>query len=106
MKRTIAAIYFVLIGGSALAGSPQDAMKARELGQIIGTAEICGYDIDSAKVGEYVAGFLSGSDETTRTFFQNGSGAHKIRLQAMSETERSVTCASQKAMAEKYGLTP
>lgn len=91
---------------SALADVMDDLARARELAQIIGTAEICGYALDEAKTAEKAASMLSEMETTARATFGISSDAHKQRMKDMPEIERKTICATQKKMAEKYGMTP
>ncbi len=89
---------------AAYAQKPDDMMTARELGQIVGTADICSYPLDAEKVSEVVSGILAEMEPVSRSAYETGSGAQKNRLQRMSEVERKVTCATQAKLAAKYGI--
>lgn len=105
--RMIAAIAFAaIVAGPAAADTADDMMMAREVGQIVGTAEICGYELDADKVAAFVSDRLAAMEPIARSAFQSGSGAHKMRIEEMGELERKVTCATQAKVAAKYGLTP
>ncbi|MDR7027248.1 hypothetical protein [Rhizobium rosettiformans] len=117
MKKLAAIAIAALVAGPAAADDMQakldamtakadDAMMAREVGQIVGTAEICGYALDADKVAAFVSERLAAMDPMARGWFQTGSGAHKIRLEKLSEIERTAVCATQAKVAAKYGLTP
>lgn len=84
----------------------KDMIKAREAGQIIGTAGECGYKLDDGKVAAFAAETIGSMDPGARGAFQSGSGAHKIRMQKMSSSEKAATCAIQEKVAKQYGLTP
>ena len=106
MKKLAAIAIAALVAGPASADDMDDAMMAREVGQIVGTAEICGYELDADKVAAFVSERLAAMDTMARGMFQTGSGAHKFRIEKMSELERKVTCATQAKVAAKYGLAP
>lgn len=87
MKRLFAA--FVVL--SATTASAQDGMTpeqmmaklngmqtAREAGQIIATAEVCGYELDAEKVSAFMTDTLAEMDQTARMSFQSAGGAQKI----------------------------
>ena len=94
----------VLAASAAQAQKPDDMMTARELGQIVGTADICSYSLDAEKVSEIVSGILAKMEPVSRSAYETGSGAQKNRLQRMSDVERKVTCATQAKLAAKYGI--
>ena len=113
MKRLFAA--FVVL--SATTASAQDGMTpeqmmaklngmqtAREAGQIIATAEVCGYELDAEKVSAFMTDTLAEMDQTARMSFQSAGGAQKIRMGEMSEIERIAACALQAKLAKKMGL--
>lgn len=77
---------------------------AREAGQIIGTADLCGYTLSPAKVSAFMTDTLAEMDQTSRMTFQSAGGAHKIRMNEMSEIERTAACALQAKLARKMGL--
>ncbi|SOE18579.1 hypothetical protein SAMN05877838_3508 [Hoeflea halophila] len=107
IMRTLAAIAFaLLVTGPVAADTMSDMVMAREIGQIVGTADLCGYDLDADKVAAFVSEQLAAMAPTSRAAFQSGSGAQKIRMKEMSELERKVTCATQAKVAVKYGLAP
>lgn len=105
MRRVFATSIMVLLCSTAWADALGDRVKARELGQIVGTAEICGYKLDEQKTVDYVSTFLESADGNARNSYETGSGAHKLRLGELSEVERKVACATQAKLAAKYGLT-
>lgn len=117
MKKLAAIAFAAMVAGPAAADDMQakldamtaqadDAMMAREVGQIVGTAELCGYELDADKVAAFVSERLAAMDPMSRGMFQTGSGAHKMRIKEMGEVERKVVCATQAKVAAKYGLTP
>lgn len=77
---------------------------AREAGQIIATAEICGYELDAGKVSAFMTEILAEMDQTARMSFQSAGGAHKLRMGEMSEIERTAACALQAKLAKKMRL--
>ena len=79
-------------------------MTARELGQIVGSAEICSYDLDADKVADVVSDALAKMEAVNRSAYQTGSSAQKSRIERMTSTERKVTCATQAKLAAKYGI--
>ncbi len=91
---------------SAQADMMDDLARTRELAQIIGTAEICGYVLDEAKTAEKASSMLSQMETAARAMFGISSDAHKHRMKDMPDIERKTICATQKKMAEKYGMTP
>lgn len=82
-----------------------DPIKAREIGQIISTAGVCGYELDKEKVSAFMK-TVADMDEASRAMFQTGGGAQKIRMERMDDIEKIAACALQEKMAAKYGLTP
>jgi hypothetical protein len=106
MRSIIATIVVVGLTGSAFADDMSDILVARELGQIVRTADICGYKLDAAKVTKVMEDRIANMSETARASFQTGGGAQKIRLENMNEIERTAACALQAKLAQKYGLTP
>lgn len=105
MRLLVGTAIAMLVAGSALA-SDNDLVEARELGQIVSTADDCGYRLDDKKVAAYVSEKVAAMDSTSRAMFQTGGGAQKFRMQKMSSAEKSAVCALQAKLAQKYGLTP
>lgn len=105
MRLLVGTAIAMMMAGSALAADT-DMVEARELGQIVITADDCGYKLDDKKVAAYVSEKLAAMDSTSRSMFQSGGGAQKIRMQKMSASEKSAVCAIQAKLAQKYGLTP
>lgn len=106
MKQLAAIAIAALVAGPAAADMADDMMMAREVGQIVGTADLCGYQLDADKVAAFVSDRLAAMEPMARSAFQTGSGAHKMRVEQMGELERKVTCATQAKVAAKYELTP
>ncbi|TLX12150.1 hypothetical protein [Rhizobium sp. MHM7A] len=106
MRVLAGAALALMIGGPALADDDQDMIFARELGQIVATADECGYKLDDGKVAAYVSEKVSAMDSNSRAMFQSGGGAQKIRIKKMSTAEKAAVCALQAELARKYGLTP
>lgn len=106
MKQLAAIAIAALVAGPAVADMADDMMMAREVGQIVGTADLCGYQLDADKVAAFVSDRLAAMEPMARSAFQTGSGAHKMRVEEMGELERKVVCATQAKVAAKYGLAP
>ncbi|MBB5041911.1 hypothetical protein [Shinella fusca] len=77
---------------------------AREAGQIIATADACGYTLNPEKVSTFMRDTLAEMDQSARMVFQSAAGAQKIRMGEMSEIERTGACALQAKLAKKMGL--
>lgn len=105
MRLLVGTAIALIVAGSALAND-NDLVEARELGQIVSTADDCGYKLDDKKVAAYVSEKVAAMDSTSRAMFQSGGGAQKLRMQKMSSAEKSAVCALQAKLAQKYGLTP
>lgn len=105
MRLLVGTAIAMLVAGSAFANA-NDMVEARELGQIVSTADDCGYKLDDTKVAAYVSEKIAAMDSTSRAMFQSGGGAQKLRMQKMSSAEKSAVCALQEKLAQKYGLTP
>lgn len=103
--RVLVGVISALMAFPALANE-QDMVEAREVGQIIGTADQCGYKLDDAKVATFVSEKIATMDSASRAMFQSGGGAQQIRIKKMSSAEKAATCALQRKLAETYGLTP
>lgn len=93
-----------LWSSSASADAMDDTLKARELGQIVGSAELCNYPLDADKASGYVSEALAAMEPSSRSAYQAGLGAQKVRLQKMAEIERKVSCSTQAKLAAKYGI--
>ena len=106
MLKFVGASILVASAMPAFAGSDSDLIVARELGQIVSSADICGYALDAEKVSTYVSEKVAPMDSAARAMFQSGGGAQKMRLKSMSTVEKAATCALQAKLAEKYELTP
>lgn len=104
MKYLIAIAAAALLESSASADQMDDSLKARELGQIVGSADICKYALDAEKVSGLVSDALAAMDPMSRSAYEPGLGAQKVRLQKMPEVERKVACATQQKLAAKYGV--
>lgn len=104
MKYLIAVTAAALSTSSAMADTLDDTIKARELGQIVGSADLCNYPLDADKVSSYVSDALAAMEASSRLAYQSGLGAQKIRLQKMTDIERKVSCSTQAKLASKYGI--
>ncbi|WP_333900441.1 hypothetical protein [Agrobacterium pusense] len=102
--------YFIVLAAVAMSASSvsadtlDDTMKARELGQIVGSADLCNYPLDPDKVSSYVSDALAAMEPSSRSAYQTGLGAQKIRFQKMTDIERKVSCSTQAKLAAKYGI--
>jgi hypothetical protein len=106
MRLLTATVVVVGLTSSAFADDVSDMFVARELGQIVRTADICGYKLDATKVAKFMEERIAKMGETARAWFQSSGGAQEIRLEKMNEIERTATCALQAQLAHKYGLAP
>lgn len=104
MRYLIAMAAAALFASSASADSMDDTLKARELGQIVGSADVCEYSLDADKVSGLVSDALAGMGPMSRSAYEPGLGAQKVRLKKMNEVERKVACATQQKLASKYGI--
>lgn len=102
----IVALWVNSISPEAYADEMNDAMKAREVSQIIAGAEVCGYQLSVDKTATFASDDLAEMGDLARMTFESAGGAMKIKLQEMSEIERVTKCALMKKLASKYGLTP
>ncbi|MDO9417037.1 hypothetical protein [Pararhizobium sp.] len=106
MGKVILTSVFTLTATVAIAANVSDMTTAREIGQIVATAELCGYALDADKVAEIVGSKIASMDAVSRSAYQSGGGAHKMRMNTMSEIERKAACAIQANLAKQYGLAP
>ncbi|MGV4796125.1 hypothetical protein [Rhizobium sp. F40D2] len=108
MRLLFGALLAIAAGGVSFAEdfSAKDFMIANEAGQIIGSADLCGYKLDDAKVSAFMQDKIANLDATARMHFTNARGAQVQLAKMMSDTERKAQCALQAKLAQKYGLTP
>lgn len=108
MRLLLGAVLAIAAFGTSFAQgfNAKDFMLANEAGQIIGSADLCGYKLDDAKVATFMQDRIANLDDTARMHFTNARGAQVQLAKMMSDTERKAQCAFNAKMAEKYGLTP
>ncbi|MBY5682641.1 hypothetical protein HFO32_10780 [Rhizobium leguminosarum] len=107
MRLLLGGLFMVAASGAfAQDFNQKDFMLANEAGQIIGSADLCGYKLDDAKLTSFMQNKIANLDETARMHFANARGAQVQLAKMMSDTERKAQCALQAKLAEKYGLTP
>lgn len=108
MRLLLGVVLALAAGGPSLAQgfNEKDFMLANEAAQIIGSADLCGYKLDDAKVATFMQEKIANLDDTARMHFTNARGAQVQLAKMMSDTERKAQCAFDAKLAEKYGLTP
>ncbi|KQV83235.1 hypothetical protein [Rhizobium sp. Root1220] len=108
MRLLLGALLVMAAGGTSFAQdfNQKDFMLANEAGQIIGSADLCGYKLDDAKLTAFMENTIANLDDTSRMHFTNARGAQVQLAKMMSDTERKAQCALQAKLAQKYGLTP
>ena len=79
-------------------------IEAREISQVVRTADLCGYDLDEDRVGAFVSDRVAAMGPTARQVFQTSGRAHRSRLERMSAVERTASCALQERVARDFGL--
>lgn len=80
------------------------SQEARELGYIVGTAEMCSLSMDAERVATVVTGRLEKLGAEARSTFELASSGRRYRLTQMGSIERATACAMHKANAKRYGL--
>ncbi len=107
MRLLLGAFYVVAASGAfGQDFNQKDFMLANEAGQIIGSADLCGYKLDDAKLEAFMQDKIANLDATARMQFTNARGAQVQLAKLMSTTEMRAQCALQAKLAQKYGLTP
>lgn len=89
---------------TAAAMSVAASQEARELGYIVGTAEMCGIKLNASKVARVVTERMDALGPEARSTFEIATTGRKFRLRQMGEIERATACAMHEAGARRYGL--
>jgi hypothetical protein len=99
-KTTIASAAFV----ACLCVPAAAQQDARELGYIVGTADVCGHEFDAARVARVVVDTLSKLGPESRNTYELATTGRKYRMRQMGDVERATACAIQLENARRYGL--
>jgi len=90
--------------GPADAAEPMTQGAAREVGYIVGSADVCGYTLSEKSLTEAVAARLAVSALDIRNTYEFAVSGRPYRLKNVGPSERLVACETQKRLASKYGI--
>lgn len=90
--------------GSSHAAEPLTQGAAREIGYIVGSADLCGYVLDENSLAEAVAARLAASSIDIRNTYELAASGRQFRLKSAGKSERLVACETQKKLAGKYKI--
>ncbi|MBB4063689.1 hypothetical protein [Gellertiella hungarica] len=103
MKRLLVAC-LALTAGPAIAGESDDIFLAREIGQVISSADTCGYGLEAEKVKALIRDKVGPMSTNARAMVQASGNLQKNRFASMSDIEKTAACALLEETAKRFGL--
>ena len=97
------------LAGLAMSAHAQDldldaVYDARQLSQIVATADLCGYRLDIERTSSMAKDIMLNGSALARAEFSIPGSVRKQALEEMDTTERNVTCEAQKKVASQLDL--
>ena len=86
------------------ADEADDIFFANEAGQIVGSAEPCGFKLEPGKLKSFTETRIVNLAQMARMNFTASTSIQGNSIAEMSETEKVAHCALNRALAEKYEL--